>query len=94
MTEIREICPVCGGVRGLTRPGITVCKSSLTCLEVLDAEVHEQERDLAAKLTQMDIDMPGWRERKYANGAPMWSSTTGMMLNDRGTRSIFDDVDE
>lgn len=93
MTEIREICPVCGGVRSLAQPGITVCKSSLTCLEVREAEVRLLE-EIAAKLTQMDIDMPGWRERKYANGAPMWSSTTGMMLNDRGTRSIFDDVDE
>jgi hypothetical protein len=90
MTEIREICPVCGDVRGLAQ---TVCKSSLTCLEVLEAEIRLAE-EIAAKLARMDIDMPGWRERKYANGAPMWSSTTGMMLNDRGTRSIFDDVDE
>jgi hypothetical protein len=33
------------------------------------------------------------REQRHANGAPMFDES-GMMLDDQGNRSIFDDVDE
>jgi hypothetical protein len=33
------------------------------------------------------------REKRYPNGAPMFDSS-GMMLDDKGNRSIFDDVDK
>lgn len=42
----------------------------------------------------MDQNMPGWRDLKHANGAPMYSASTGTLLDGRGNRSIFDDVDE
>ncbi len=37
---------------------------------------------------------PDWRTLKHDNGAPMYSERTGMLLDDRGNRSVFDDVDE
>ncbi len=49
--------------------------------------------ELQAKRDRLDEHTPGWREMTYSNGAPMYSRD-GTMLNDRGTRSIFDDVDE
>lgn len=41
----------------------------------------------------LDKDQPDWRTQKHANGAPLYSSTTGMLLDENGKRSIFDDVD-
>lgn len=45
------------------------------------------------KIAQLDRNSPGWRDLKYPNGAPMYSET-GMLLDEHGNRSIFDDVDE
>jgi len=42
---------------------------------------------------ELDEDHPGWREFVYPNGAPMFAPD-GMMLDDKGDRSIFDDIDD
>lgn len=34
----------------------------------------------------------GWTEMRYANGKPVFAED-GTMLDDKGNRSIFDDVD-
>lgn len=36
---------------------------------------------------------PNWQESRHPNGQRKWADD-GTMLNERGTRSIFDDVDE
>lgn len=51
-------------------------------------------REWAENIAALDRDVPGWRELKHPNGAPMFSERTGVMLDDQGYRSIFDDVDK
>lgn len=48
-------------------------------------EEEKREADLESKLAE--------KEMKYPNGRPMFRED-GMMLDDEGNRSIFDDVDE
>lgn len=36
---------------------------------------------------------PDWQLQRHPNGQRKWADD-GTMLNDKGTRSIFDDVDE
>ena len=59
------------------------------------AEEHEAEaaRATMAKTAWLDANQAGWRSDRHANGCPKWSPD-GTMLDDRGNRSIFDDVDE
>jgi hypothetical protein len=45
------------------------------------------------KIANLDSHTPGWRELRYPNGGPMFADD-GTMLDERGKRSIFDDVDE
>lgn len=45
------------------------------------------------KRAALDRHNPGWRQQTYPNGAPMFAED-GTMLDDKGNRSIFDDVDE
>lgn len=49
--------------------------------------------EAAEKRCDMDRDTPGWRDLRYDNGAPVYAAD-GTMLDDKGHRSIFDDVDE
>lgn len=49
---------------------------------------------LVDKLARLDVDTPGWRDLAHPNGAPMFNPETGMMLDEDGGRSIFDDIDE
>lgn len=46
-----------------------------------------------AEQNRKDLDRycSGWRDMKHTNGAPKFSRD-GTMLDDKGTRSIFDDV--
>lgn len=46
------------------------------------------------KKANLDKFTPGWRDLLYENGKPMFNPETGMMLNEHGERSIFDDIDE
>lgn len=58
--------------------------------------VRVTERNLSEHISQENA---AYREiirkkmMRYPNGAPMFDKT-GMMLDDQGNRSIFDDVDE
>lgn len=45
------------------------------------------------KIKTLDETIPGWRNEKHANGARQYADD-GTMLDDRGNRSIFDDVNE
>jgi len=49
--------------------------------------------ELAEKVRNLDRDAPGWRTLKHDNGAPKFSPN-GMLLDEVGNRSIFDDLDE
>lgn len=49
--------------------------------------------DGESKTARLDEATPGWREMTRPNGARMFSSD-GTMLDDKGNRSIFDDIDE
>jgi len=49
--------------------------------------------DMLARVSLKDRATPGWRDKKYENGAWMYSDD-GTMLDDKGNRSIFDDIDE
>jgi hypothetical protein len=49
--------------------------------------------ECAAKRKNLDKYCPNWRDLRYDNDAPMFADT-GMMLDEKGNRSIFDDVDE
>lgn len=48
---------------------------------------------LAEKRSWMDQNTPDWRTLTHTNGAPIYAPS-GMLLDDHGNRSIFDDVDE
>jgi hypothetical protein len=50
-------------------------------------------REQREKMSDMDRREPGWRTKRYENGAPMFAPD-GMMLDEDGSRSIFDDVDD
>jgi hypothetical protein len=45
------------------------------------------------KMRDLDKYSPGWRDTKHGNGQPKFAKD-GMMLDEKGNRSIFDDVDE
>lgn len=45
-----------------------------------------------SKVEALDEATPGWRDLTHPNGAPMFTAD-GMLLDDQGGRSIFDDVD-
>jgi hypothetical protein len=70
-------------------------------VELTEAEEEEEEiladqqraKERAQKIARMDEIHPGWREQKHKNGNPVWGKH-GMLLNDDGTRSVFDDLDE
>lgn len=47
----------------------------------------------AEKLAWLEENKPYWRSQRYDNGQRIWADD-GTLLNERGTRSIFDDVDE
>lgn len=49
--------------------------------------------DARLRKARNDRYSPGWREKTHPNGAPMFSSD-GTMLDDKGGRSIFDDLDD
>lgn len=48
---------------------------------------------MSEKTDRLDEAIPNWRDLTYANGQRQFSDD-GTMLNERGDRSIFDDVDE
>ncbi|HEY5411317.1 MAG TPA: hypothetical protein VIJ94_11390 [Caulobacteraceae bacterium] len=48
---------------------------------------------MSRKTRDLDAVTPGWRLLVHPNGAPVFSAD-GTMLDERGNRSIFDDVDE
>ncbi len=54
---------------------------------------HCTADDNSEKIAQLDAAVPDWRGRTYANGARMFRED-GMMLDEQGNRSIFDDIDE
>ena len=54
---------------------------------------YSNPMEVAERTAGLDQIHPGWREMKHPNGQRMWSDN-GMMLDSRGMRSIFDDVDE
>lgn len=49
--------------------------------------------DQAEKLRLLDETVPSWREMKHPNGRRQFADD-GTMLDEKGNRSIFDDVDE
>jgi hypothetical protein len=49
--------------------------------------------DVPTKVDSLDEHTPGWRTMKHKNGKPVFA-LDGTMLDDKGNRSIFDDVDE
>lgn len=49
--------------------------------------------EAAERQAMNDRSDQGWRDRKYPNGQSMYAAD-GTMLDERGNRSIFDDVDE
>jgi hypothetical protein len=51
---------------------------------------RERERE---KIAALDLHTPGWREHRYGNGQRVFADD-GTMLDEKGNRSIFDDVDE
>lgn len=51
------------------------------------------DEEIEYKKGWLDQHIPGWRGLKHPNGAPMYSEKTGMLLDEHGNRSIFDDVD-
>ncbi len=53
----------------------------------------ERAEEVCEKLGALDRVTPGWRTLRHENGTPMFS-LDGTMLDDRGNRSIFDDVDQ
>ena len=55
--------------------------------------VEEEDAEITAKIKRLDASTPGWREMTHENGAPKFGGG-GMMLDEFGNRSIFDDVDE
>lgn len=55
-------------------------------------EMSEAAR-MAQKRARLDKFTPGWREIIYDNGQRMFRED-GMMLDDQGNRSVFDDIDE
>jgi hypothetical protein len=56
----------------------------------MDAERAAYVRE---KLIGLDEATPDWRNLRHANGTPVFS-LDGTMLDDKGDRSIFDDIDE
>ena len=58
-----------------------------------DVRSIEQLHTNWTKLRDMDQDIPGWREMRHDNGSAMFAAD-GTMLDERGNRSVFDDVDE
>lgn len=48
-------------------------------------------REAAANRKQLDRYTPDWRTMTHANGKPMFA-TDGTMLDEKGNRSIFDDL--
>jgi hypothetical protein len=51
------------------------------------------EQEVAEKTARLDEIHPGWRDHKHQNGSPLWAKD-GTLLDEKGNRSIFDDVDE
>jgi hypothetical protein len=49
--------------------------------------------EIAERQAKNDAHYPDWREERYPNGQRKWSDD-GTLLDERGNRSIFDDVDE
>lgn len=56
-------------------------------------ELRPKDRAIAAKIDDLNAHVPGWHLMRHDNGNPKFNQD-GMLLNDDGTRSIFDDVDE
>lgn len=54
---------------------------------MIDEEYYAKKREL------LDIHLPDWRELKHDNGKPKFAPS-GMMLDENGNRSIFDDLDD
>ncbi|HEV2674105.1 MAG TPA: hypothetical protein VGV37_06145 [Aliidongia sp.] len=55
--------------------------------------MSNSEQEIAEKAARLDEVHPGWRDQKHSNGSPLWASD-GTLLDERGNRSIFDDIDE
>ncbi len=56
--------------------------------------VHPMTDATSKKIFRLNKQTMGWRSLKHPNGQPMFNPETGTMLDERGNRSIFDDVDE
>lgn len=65
------------------------------CHELLNTPNMSAERaaEIREKLTDLDKYSPDWRSARHDNGLPVYS-LDGTMLDDKGNRSIFDDVDQ
>jgi hypothetical protein len=50
-------------------------------------------KEAQANRLRLDQDLPGWREMLHENGNPKFAQD-GTMLDDKGNRSIFDDLDD
>lgn len=48
--------------------------------------------EIAERIRLLDRISPDWREMRYPTGERKYADD-GTMLNENGTRSIFDDVD-
>lgn len=55
-----------------------------------DKELKQKQAERQKKIDKLPED---WRTQTHPNGRPMWSPD-GTLLDDKGNRSIFDDVDE
>lgn len=53
----------------------------------------DDEEYAKKKRRDLDTSVPFWRDMKHPNGKPMFAPD-GMMLDEKGNRSIFDDVDD
>lgn len=74
------VCRPCGRV-GLGRLGTSGCQASGSSWVPQGCVAKDLPRD------------PRWATERHANGRRMWTDY-GMLLDDQGNRSIFDDVDQ
>ena len=62
-------------------------------VSVLVAEVKTHSELAKVEILGIDRRTDEQRQQKHPNGVPMWAPD-GMMLDENGNRSIFDDVDQ
>lgn len=79
---------VLGAFAEMTHPAIGRPRYTM-----LTAEEHAIREAKHQRVIELHASTPGWRDMKYPNGRPKFT-VDGTMLDDRGNRSIFDDVDQ